>query len=195
LNKWKQVIDEEGVEVKLNPKQLTELTTNEFFKIIKEVPLDIRDGFWELAYELKEIKKLKIGLVTNTDRMTTMQVLKEIGVSNTFDLVVCGDDVKNPKPDPEIYKLAAKKLNLNSRDILVFEDSVPGAEAAVKAGMEVIVIWDQTTARGAYPQKIDVFVPDFLPFPGNLDLDFMDKFNNVRREYEEFKKSKGQSKP
>ncbi len=46
--------------------------------------------------------------------------------------------VSNPKPSPEVYLYAAKKLNMKPKNCLVIEDSISGVTAAVAAGMNVI---------------------------------------------------------
>ena len=53
----------------------------------------------------------------------------------SLDAVVCGSDVKNRKPDPEIFLTAAAKLGLKPENCLVAEDAISGVQAAKAAGM------------------------------------------------------------
>ena len=46
--------------------------------------------------------------------------------------------IVHSKPDPEIFLLAARKLNLNPADCVVFEDAEAGVEAALAAGMKCV---------------------------------------------------------
>ncbi|WP_373057547.1 beta-phosphoglucomutase [Zunongwangia sp. H14] len=62
-------------------------------------------------------------------------ILKKLGLFSKFKAVVDGNDVKNGKPDPEIFLLAAKKLNCKPSSCMVFEDSLAGIKAANLAGM------------------------------------------------------------
>jgi HAD superfamily hydrolase (TIGR01509 family) len=48
------------------------------------------------------------------------------------------EDVKNPKPDPEIYKMIADKFEIKQEEILIVEDSDVGYSAAVNSGSQVI---------------------------------------------------------
>ncbi len=52
-----------------------------------------------------------------------------------FDAIVDGNDVKEAKPDPEVFLEAAKQLNVVANNCIVFEDSVAGVTAANAAGM------------------------------------------------------------
>jgi beta-phosphoglucomutase-like phosphatase (HAD superfamily) len=53
-----------------------------------------------------------------------------------------GDEVANGKPAPDIYLLAAQRLGIPAERCLALEDSLPGIEAAERAGLRVIVVPD-----------------------------------------------------
>ena len=59
-----------------------------------------------------------------------------------FSQIVRGDDpeLKQGKPAPDIFLLAAKRLEVEPAECLVFEDAPSGAEAAIAAGMSVVVV-------------------------------------------------------
>ena len=71
-----------------------------------------------------------------------------------FSCVVIGDDpaVKNGKPAPDIFLLAAQRLNAPPSHCLVFEDAPVGAQAALAAGMSVVVVPDPDMDHAAYPR-------------------------------------------
>ncbi|KIY96034.1 Protein cbbY [Monoraphidium neglectum] len=56
-----------------------------------------------------------------------------------FDLILAGDDVKNKKPDPEIYNTARERLGIPAERCLVIEDSMVGLRAARGAGMHCVI--------------------------------------------------------
>jgi len=64
--------------------------------------------------------------------------LKAVGIFDYFNFIVTADDPVKPKPDPDIFLLAAKKINVEPNLCLVFEDGDPGIIAAQKAAMTVI---------------------------------------------------------
>lgn len=70
-------------------------------------------------------------------------ILEKTGIINLFDAVVDGNDVSNAKPDPEVFVVAAKRLNVANENAIVFEDSVAGIQAANCANMISIGIGDE----------------------------------------------------
>jgi HAD superfamily hydrolase (TIGR01509 family) len=68
--------------------------------------------------------------------------LREVDVHHHFPAAAGGDEVARGKPDPAVYRLAAERLGVAPSDCLAFEDSVPGATAALAAGMQVVVVPD-----------------------------------------------------
>ena len=73
-------------------------------------------------------------------------VLDGLNLRRYFATVVGADDVARGKPEPDLFLLAAERLNLPSEACLVFEDSLAGLEAAHRAGMQSIAV---TTSHAA----------------------------------------------
>jgi len=68
-----------------------------------------------------------------------------------FVSVICArEDVKNIKPAPDLYLLAAERLNMSPHDCLVFEDSQNGVTAARAAGMFAVAIPNQVTSESDF---------------------------------------------
>ena len=78
-------------------------------------------------------------LVTSTHRDLTDVALRSIG-PEYFDVTVCGDEVRNPKPHPEPYLFAAARLGVDPAACVAVEDSPTGTAAAVAAGCTVLVV-------------------------------------------------------
>ena len=72
-------------------------------------------------------------------------ILKKINLLEKFDAIVDGTDVSKAKPDPEVFLIAAEKLNIRPENSIVFEDSVAGVRAANNAKMISIGIGEQKT--------------------------------------------------
>ena len=69
--------------------------------------------------------------------------LTRANLHGCFEVLVGGDQIKNGKPAPDIFLLAAKKLNLAPDDCYIFEDSLNGIRAAAASGGAAIMIPDQ----------------------------------------------------
>lgn len=67
-------------------------------------------------------------------------ILDRVDLRKHFDAIVDGNDVSKAKPDPEVFLIAAKLLNIDPKDCIVFEDSVAGVTAANTANMVSIGI-------------------------------------------------------
>lgn len=67
-----------------------------------------------------------------------MNVIRHLGIECYFDLIYSASDVKNGKPNPEIYLKAMEALSVSPDETLIFEDSMVGFEAAKSAGAKLI---------------------------------------------------------
>ena len=111
-----------------------------------------------LVRHLKQ-NHVPIALATSSSRE-----LFEIKISNhqswfsLFDTVVTGDDeaIGQGKPAPDIFLVAANRLNSPSEMALVFEDAPSGLEAGIAAGMQVICVPDKNMDKSRYPSATRV---------------------------------------
>ena len=97
-----------------------------------------RPGACELLHAVR-VAGLPTALVTSTGRALVEVALKTIGPEN-FDVVVCGDDVTMPKPDPEPYRTAAALLGVRVEDCVAIEDSPTGVASALASGAAVLAV-------------------------------------------------------
>ena len=88
--------------------------------------------------------------------------LSAIGAEESlFDHLVTGTDIKNPKPDPEIYLTGAASLGLAPSECIVVEDAPSGIRAAHAAGIEVIGLSTSFSADYLREQaQPDYLLPD-----------------------------------
>ena len=84
-----------------------------------------------------KISGFKIGLATNSIRLTTETMMRYAGLFDYFDLILTNEDVHHPKPHPEIYLTASTSFNLSPSEVLVFEDNHHGIQSARAAGCRV----------------------------------------------------------
>lgn len=76
------------------------------------------------------IKMYKKACVTNSIRKSAILMLKKTGQMKFMDFIISNEDVVSPKPSPEGYVLAMKKLGLTPKECLIVEDSPKGIDAA-----------------------------------------------------------------
>ena len=112
--------------------------------------------------------QLRVALATMSHCEQARRVLEVLGLHDAFDFVATRDDVERPKPDPEIYLLIARKLEIRRGDCLVIEDSPAGVQAAQAAGMAVIAVTTPFThmafrERDLLDRRWVVDEPDRLP--------------------------------
>lgn len=86
-----------------------------------------------------------IGVASNSIRKTVEVMMEKSLLLPFFDSMLSNEDVKNAKPDPEIYLESAKNLGLKPEECLIVEDNPHGIAAAKASGgrvMEVGSVWD-----------------------------------------------------
>jgi beta-phosphoglucomutase family hydrolase len=89
---------------------------------------------------LLEEKHKKLAIATTSNAANREFVLETLNLKEHFPIVVGDTDVTEGKPNPEIYLITAKKLEVEPSKCLVFEDSPPGVAAGKKAGMTVVAV-------------------------------------------------------
>ncbi|WP_319534976.1 HAD family phosphatase [uncultured Vibrio sp.] len=109
--------------------------------VVKHQAIPVKEGVVDLLEWLKE-QSLPIAVATSTAKDVAKIKLELAGLSKYFDNLTTGCEVNNGKPDPEIYLLAANRLNVEPTKCLAFEDSNNGVRAAVAANMSTYQIPD-----------------------------------------------------
>jgi beta-phosphoglucomutase len=120
-------------------------------------PQVIRDNQWPHTVGLLRVARdtnCQTGLATMSYRKEVLHVLRSLDLEGFLDLVLTREDVRQPKPDPEIYLLAAQKLEVPPQECLVLEDSPNGVSAAVAAGMNVVAVATPFTVAGLHTSQV-----------------------------------------
>ena len=85
-----------------------------------------------------EAEGIFFALATSGARSRTFETLAKFGMTDRFVAVVTGEEVSSAKPAPDIFLLAASRIEVSPEESLVVEDSVAGVQAAIAAGMRCI---------------------------------------------------------
>tara|TARA_B100001115_G_C15835776_1_gene417859 strand:+ start:666 stop:1313 length:648 start_codon:yes stop_codon:yes gene_type:complete len=89
---------------------------------------------------LLKAKEKKMILAVGSSSKNAKMIVEKLNLTHLFQAVVDGTMVKKTKPDPEIFLKAAKKMNLNPSECIVFEDAESGVIAAKKGGFNVVSV-------------------------------------------------------
>lgn len=113
--------------------------------IIEKEGIKKKEGLVELLDYLdqKGIKKI---VATSSMREKAIHYLSLAGIKERFDWIICGSDVEESKPNPEIFLKAAAYLGIEPKDSMVLEDSKLGLEAACRAQMTSVLVPDLVEA-------------------------------------------------
>jgi beta-phosphoglucomutase len=96
----------------------------------------------------------KVGLATMSYCPQVERSLHALELENAFDFIATREDVENPKPDPEIYLLVAKALNVLPSECMVVEDSAAGVTAGLAAGALVLAVATPLTSRKLHESRL-----------------------------------------
>lgn len=131
-----------------NPEELLKIRWNISGEVL-EKEMDFKPNVVDLILRLK-----KLGFTLALATMTTQvqldiyskknkRMLGQMNIAEVFDLITKKEDVKNKKPDPEIYNKIMQYYNASPNECLIFEDSYTGVLASRNAGIEVVNIYDK----------------------------------------------------
>lgn len=138
LNGMKEVeiikLYNEKFRTNLNPEEVVSKKHNYYLKNIDSVkPIE------PVVKIVKEYyTKLPLAVVSGSVRNIVFEELEIVGIFHLFKSILTASDSYKPKPAPDIFVAAAKKLNVTPKQCLVFEDGDLGLEAAKNAGMQTV---------------------------------------------------------
>lgn len=103
---------------------------------------DLVDGSKELIKYLRD-KGIKVAIGSSSKN--TKYILTRLGIIDLFDAISDGNNIKNSKPDPEVFLKAAEYLGLTPAECMVVEDAKAGIDAARNGGFKNFGIGDANT--------------------------------------------------
>lgn len=116
---------------------------------VLENEMDFKPDVVELISKLKDYGFILV-LATMTTQVQldiyskkNKKMLEQMNITEVFDLITRKEDVRNKKPDPEIYNSIMQHYNAKPEECLIFEDSYTGVLASRNAGIEVVNIYDK----------------------------------------------------
>lgn len=118
-----------------------------------ELGVPLVPGFNELLPHFKSQAKF-LGIVTGSDRHEVSSILTFHGLQESFGQVWGYGDYPRGKPHPDPYLTALSALKADPKDVIVFEDSKVGMEAARQAGLSFVQIAHEAHAKERHPDAL-----------------------------------------
>ena len=116
------------------------------FRDIYKGKINPIEGFKKFLIDIKS-KHILVGLASNAVRKNVSLIINELNIFNDFDSIICGDEVNNGKPNPEMFNKTINRFNIKKDECLIFEDSLEGVKAAKNSGIKVVGISSSTSDK------------------------------------------------
>lgn len=165
ITNWTSYLHKRGVsfDAELLPKQIlgqrndtalrsffgANLTPEQIHQMSEEIEANFREIFRPHAKPpaglmplIEECHRAEVPMAVASSAMkkNVDLVVEALGLESYFQVVIDGDQVSRPKPDPEIYLLAAERLGVEPSRVVAFEDSFVGIKSVHAAGMKCVAI-------------------------------------------------------
>ena len=109
--------------------------------MVYNVALPVRPGVIDILEYCKK-NSIKTAIASSSKNYVIENCLKNSGIADYFDHIVSVEDVKNTKPDPEIFLKAIEYFGIGIDEAIVFEDGHNGAQAAINGNCRYILVQD-----------------------------------------------------
>lgn len=94
----------------------------------------------EFALSKLKMQGYKMAVCSNSIRNTIEVMMKKAALESYFDFYISNEDVKESKPNPEMYNKAILNFGFNPKECLIIEDNENGIKAAIKSGANVMIV-------------------------------------------------------
>ena len=135
---------------------------------VRKYGVPIKFGLMQVLERLRK-SNLKMAVATSSRREIAEEYLINANVYKFFDIIVCGDEVDNGKPHPEIFLKAAEQLNIDPTLCLMFEDSENGVMSAFEAGGLTVLLQDIKEPNSTMLEKANFFYESMHDFLEDLN--------------------------
>lgn len=98
---------------------------------------------------LQVVRSIGIKTALGSVSKNSMTILNRLNLAQYFDAIIDGNKVVHAKPNPEVFLLGAREIEIPEKNCVVFEDAATGIEAAINAGMYSIGIGNKNILNKA----------------------------------------------
>lgn len=139
----------ERFNIPLSPAELAARKTRLWESVWRRRDLPLMPGLERLHDELAR-RNIPWGVATSSPRHYAEHVVSRLPLADHCQAIAAGDEVEHGKPAPDIYLLAAERMQFPPERCLALEDSVPGGQAARAAGMTLVSVPNGATSEGDF---------------------------------------------
>lgn len=132
------LLEEQGLGASVTEETVADLTR----RVVEQAASRVSDeviiaSTVEVARKLHE-SGVRLAVASSSAHDFIEAVVERIGLADAFEVIQSALELEHGKPDPEVYELTLDRLGVQARATLAVEDSVPGVQSALRAGMPVI---------------------------------------------------------
>jgi beta-phosphoglucomutase len=114
---------------------------------------------WLPFLENLKSEGFKTGVATSAPRANLDLIMGKVGFEKHMESILASEDVTAHKPDPQVYLKSAGKLEVETSNCIVFEDSYSGVSAAINAGMKVVGVLSSHSKKELPP--CDLYIENY----------------------------------
>jgi HAD superfamily hydrolase (TIGR01509 family) len=128
-------------------KAAARLREQYLIKAIREEPLPAFPGVLEIINAALQRREFRLAIATSATLELSHAILESAKVPYQKMVYVTGSEITRKKPDPELFLVAANRMNILPADCVVFEDAPSGVQAAKAAGTKCVAVTNTTSAE------------------------------------------------
>ena len=148
IDSLQKILDWAGISISKDQfDKMTYEKNEDYLKFVDQMTED--DILPGVSTILTKIRKEGYPIALGSASKNAKHILNRVGLLDMFDAIVDGNSVAKAKPDPEVFLIASKLLNVSPEGCVVFEDSVSGIQAANVAQMTSIGIGNSSILHEA----------------------------------------------
>ena len=133
------------------------------YRLAKQATLSALPGVNDYIRDAKRLG-LRLAIASSSPHDWVDNYLRQLGLFEDFEAVLCREDVRRIKPDPELFAAALQALSLRPDQALAIEDSPNGLLAGRRAGMRVVVVPNPITSFGTI-EGADLLLSSLVDIP------------------------------
>lgn len=154
-------------------KYQCDLSEGEIEKVLFET---VRDGYRNVGFKpgaLEFIRTafergIRMCIATGTHTELALEVAQRLNIMRYMEFLTSCSEVGKTKDYPDVFLLAAERLGVHPSSCIVFEDGIPGARSAKRAGFRVIGVYDET-ASSADTEELKLIGEKYITSFAELD--------------------------